>query len=122
MRSAFCSPRKRLIAARLLGLVLAVLVAALLVAPTAAAEKPFRLAGYVTDNAGALTTAQRGQVQAAIDKLYNDRKIRLWVVYVEDFSGQGAQSWAQSTYRTSDLTGSDALLAVATVDLSLIHI
>ncbi|MGB8500878.1 TPM domain-containing protein [Mycobacterium sp.] len=116
MRSPFCSSRKRLIAARLLGLVLAVLAAALLVAPTAAAEKPFRLAGYVTDNAGALTAAQRGQVQAAIDKLYNDRKIRLWVVYVEDFSGQGAQSWAQSTYRTSDLTGSDALLAVATVD------
>ncbi|HUL98532.1 MAG TPA: TPM domain-containing protein, partial [Mycobacterium sp.] len=116
MRSALCSSRKRLIAARLLGLVLAVLAAALLVAPTAAADRPFRLTDYVTDNAGALDDAGRSRVQAAIDKLYNDRKIRLWVVYVEDFSGQGAQSWAQSTYRTSDLTGSDALLAVATVD------
>ena len=40
------------------------------------------------------------------------------MVYVEDFSGQGAESWAQSTYRTSDLGNHDALLVVATVDRS----
>jgi len=118
MRSAFCSSRKRPITARLLGLVLAVLAAALLVAPTAAADRPFRLAAYVTDNAGALTATERGQVQSAIDTLYDDRKVRLWVVYVDDFSGQDPVSWAQSTYRASSLGGQDALLAVATVDRS----
>ncbi len=103
---------------RLLGLLLAVLAAALLVAPTAAADRPFRLSTYVTDSAGALTVAQRGDVAGAIEQLYNDRRVRLWVVYVEDFSGQGAESWAQSTYRTSDLGNHDALLVVATVDRS----
>ncbi len=33
----------------------------------------------------------------AVDKLYNDKRIRLWVVYVKDFSGQSWLSWAQST-------------------------
>jgi TPM domain len=103
---------------RLLGLLLAVLAATLLVAPTAAADRPFRLSTYVTDNAGALTVGQRGDVATAIEQLYNDRRVRLWVVYVEDFSGQGAESWAQSTYRTSDLGDNDALLVVATVDRS----
>ena len=97
-------------------LVVAVLAMALLVAPTAAADPPFRLATYVTDNAGALTADEEGQVQSAINRLYADRKIRLWVVYVDDFSGQAGESWAQSTYRTSDLGSSDALLAVATDD------
>lgn len=101
---------------RLLGLVLAILAAALLVAPAAAAEPPFRLADYVTDKTGALSADERDQVQSATTKLYDDRKVRLWVVFVDDFSGQGAESWAQSTYRTSDLGSSDALLAVATVD------
>ena len=42
--------------------------------------------------------------------------IRLWVVYVDDFSGQDPGSWAQTTYRTSNLGAYDAILAVATVD------
>ncbi|MFZ0835414.1 MAG: TPM domain-containing protein [Mycobacterium sp.] len=100
---------------RVLGL-LAVLAIALLVAPSAEADPPFRLATYVTDKAGALTADEEDQVQSAINRLYSDRKIRLWVVYVDDFSGQTGQSWAQSTYRTSDLGIADALLAVATDD------
>lgn len=103
-------------AARLLGLVLAVLAAALVVAPAAAAEPPMRLATYITDNAGALSADAQDQVQSAINKLYDDRKIRLWIVFVDDFSGQSGQDWAQSTYRRSDLGRSDALLAVATND------
>jgi uncharacterized membrane protein YgcG len=104
--------------ARLLGLVVAVLAAATLIAPTAMpvarAEPPFALSEYVTDKASVLTPSNRSDVVSAVDKLYNDRKIRLWVVYVEDFSGQGAVSWAQSTMRTSDFGTFDALLAVAT--------
>jgi uncharacterized membrane protein YgcG/predicted nucleic acid-binding Zn-ribbon protein len=100
--------------ARLVGVVLATLTAVTLVAPAASAEPPFALSDYVTDKASVLDPSQRSDVESAIDKLYNDRKIRLWVVYVEDFSGQGAVSWAQSTVRQSDLGSFDALLAVAT--------
>jgi len=62
-----------------------------LLAPSAGAQPPFRLPGYVTDNAGVLTESSRAAaVTSAVDKLYATRRIRLWVVYVDDFSGQGA--------------------------------
>jgi uncharacterized membrane protein YgcG len=108
------SSRKRLIGARLLGLILTVLTAALLVAPQATADPPFRLPGQITDRADALTTAGRTQVQTAIDNLYTRQRIRLWVVYVRDFSNQDPEEWARIAYRTSNLSGYDSLLAVAT--------
>ena len=55
-------------------------------------------------------------MQQAVDKLYNDRHIRLWVVYVDTFSGQDAVSWTDETRRLSDIGGQDAILAVATQD------
>ena len=102
--------------ARWLGLLLATLTAALLIAPTAAAEPPFRLQTQVTDNAGVLSGSERAEVQQAVDKLYNDKRIQLWVVYVTDFSGQTAFTWAQNTIKASDLGNDDALLAIATQD------
>ncbi|VEG40166.1 beta-propeller domain-containing protein, methanol dehydrogenase [Mycolicibacterium flavescens] len=103
---------------RLLTLVLAMLAGSALTAPTAAAEPPFRLPGYVTDNAGVLDGAARAEVTSAVDSLYNSSRTRLWVVYVDTFSGQPAETWARNTMRTSDLGTYDALLAVATVDRS----
>jgi predicted nucleic acid-binding Zn-ribbon protein len=102
--------------AQLLTLLLATMVASALVAPSASAEPPFRLPGYVTDHAGVLDNAGHAQVTSAVDELYANRKTRLWVVYVDSFSGQSAQTWARNTMRTSDLGDFDALLAVATVD------
>ena len=84
--------------ARLLGAILTILTASgLLLAPPAGAEPPFRLSGYITDNAGALSGSGRATVRSAIDKLYADRHVRLWVVYVDDFSGQSAENWAKRT-------------------------
>jgi len=94
---------------------LALLIAGLLSAPGADAQRPFRLSAYVTDNAGVLSASGRSAVESAVDKLYNDRRVRLWVVYVDTFSGQAPLSWAQSTRRVSDLGAYDALLAVATI-------
>ena len=111
--------RRRLGVARLLSLVLAVLTAGLVLvptAPTAWADPPLRLADYVTDDANALSGGQRAQVQTAVDDLYSARRIRLWVVYVDSFSGQSAQTWAQNTMRISDFQDEDAILAVATGD------
>ncbi|HZQ33321.1 MAG TPA: TPM domain-containing protein [Mycobacterium sp.] len=102
--------------ARLSGFLLAILTAALLVAPQAAADPPFHLPSYITDRANALNDVSHIQVDTAINNLYNNRQIRLWVVYVNDFSGQRPESWAQSTYQISDLGDYDALLAVATTE------
>ncbi|MDQ2629001.1 MAG: TPM domain-containing protein, partial [Actinomycetota bacterium] len=103
---------------RLISAVLAILTAALLVAPTAVAQPPLRLPSSITDSAGVLSQSDRAAVQQAIDKLYADRHIRLWVVYVDIFSGQTADGWGRSTARLSDLGNNDVLLAVAIADRS----
>jgi uncharacterized membrane protein YgcG len=102
--------------ARLLSVVLAVLTVGVLLAPTAAGQPPFRLPSYVNDGANALSGSEFSDVQQAVDKLYNDRHIRLWVVYVDTFSGQDAVNWTQQTRRLSDIGSQDAILAVATGD------
>ncbi|BBY53156.1 TPM domain-containing protein [Mycobacterium koreense] len=103
---------------RLLAAALATVLTALLGAPGALADEPLRLANRVTDHASALTDAGRTEVASAIAGLYNDHRIRLWVIYVDTFSGQSGDSWARSTARLSDLGDHDALLAVATGDRS----
>jgi uncharacterized membrane protein YgcG/predicted nucleic acid-binding Zn-ribbon protein len=102
--------------ARLLSLVLAILTVGILLAPTAAGQPPFRLPSYVNDGANALSGSEFTDVQQAVDKLYNDRHIRLWVVYVDTFSGQDAAGWIEQTRRLSDIGSQDAILAVATQD------
>ncbi len=104
--------------ARLLSLVLAILAAGVLLAPTAGSTPPFRLPGYVTDASKVLSGAQVDDVEQAVDKLYTDRRARLWVVYVDSFDGLDAETWAERTRKASDLDAGDAILAVATRDRS----
>lgn len=103
--------------ARLFSLVLAVLTAGLLLAPAATADPPFRVPAYVTDKADVLSQGQRVQVENAVNQLYNDKRIRLWVVYVDSF-GQSAVGWARTTMQLSDFGDRDALLAIATGERS----
>ena len=91
-------------------------ITALLSTPTAVAEPPFRVQDRVTDNAGVLSGSQEAEVNAAVDKLFKDRQIKLWVVYVKTFDGQGRQAWTEQTEKLSDFGTNDALLAVATED------
>jgi hypothetical protein len=93
--------------------ILASLFGGLLLAPPASAQPPFRLSNYVTDEAGALTDSGRAAVTSTIDRLYADRHIRLWVVYVDNFSGQSPENWAKRTISSSGLGDYDALLAVS---------
>ena len=103
--------------ARLLSLVLAALTVGVLLAPAATGQPPFRLPSYVNDGANALSGSEFSDVQQAVDKLYNDRHIRLWVVYVDTFSGQDAVGWTDATIRASGINADDDfVLAVATVD------
>jgi hypothetical protein len=103
---------------RSLAVFMAMLISALVVAPSAAAQPPSRLSTYITDEAGALNGSGRAAIESATGKLYSDRRVQLWVVFVDSFSGQPAVSWAQSTRAASDLGDFDAVLAVATVDHS----
>jgi hypothetical protein len=88
----------------------------------AGAQAPLALHQYVTDLAGAFNPAGLNQVEAAIDRLYNDRRIRLWVVFVRDFSrmkpglsaADNAVAWAQKTMQVSNFGATDAVFAVAT--------
>ncbi|WP_412079251.1 TPM domain-containing protein [Streptomyces xanthophaeus] len=84
-------------------------------APPARAEDPVTLSqeGQITDRVGALGD-RAPAVTAALDKLYADRRIQLFVTYVRDFSGRSAQSWADATAEKNGLGQNDVLLAVAT--------
>ncbi|MFE3556891.1 TPM domain-containing protein [Streptomyces sp. NPDC059193] len=84
-------------------------------APPARAEDPVTLSqqGQITDRVGALGD-RKAAVTAALDKLYADRRIQLFVTYVRDFSGRSAQSWADATAEKNGLGRDDVLLAVAT--------
>lgn len=101
---------------RLFGLLLVVLLAGLVAAPAATAEPPFRVPTQITDNAGALSGSESADVQAALDQLYDDKQVQLWVVYVDSFDGQNGVAWAQDTMRLSGFGDDDALLAVAITD------
>ncbi|WP_099025394.1 TPM domain-containing protein, partial [Mycolicibacterium palauense] len=102
--------------ALLLTTLLPALLTALLIAPAAVAEPPFRVPEQITDKAGALSPSERADVQDALDKLYDNKRIQLWVVFVESFDGQNGVSWAQDTMRASGFGDDDALLAVAVGD------
>lgn len=83
---------------------------------TATAEAPTRLPTYVVDSADAITAAERTDLEAAVDSLYNAHGVQMWIVYVRDFGGLTSEQWADQTALASELGDHDALLAVATED------
>ncbi|GAA1903298.1 TPM domain-containing protein [Streptomyces durmitorensis] len=92
----------------------------LLAAPAAfaaPADDPVTLSrdGQITDKVGALGD-RKDATTRALDQLYDDRGLQLFVVYVRDFSGRGSQDWADATAERNGLGLDDVLLAVATHD------
>ncbi|GGX06730.1 hypothetical protein GCM10010353_22670 [Streptomyces chryseus] len=83
----------------------------------ARAEDPIGLSrqGQVTDRVDALGDRTNDVVEA-LDRLYDTRRVQLFVAYVRDFSGRSPQSWADDTAERNGLGRDDALLAVATHD------
>ncbi|WP_410875080.1 TPM domain-containing protein [Nocardia sp. A7] len=94
------------------------LIAALVVlcAPGAVAEPPSRMGPQVVDSAGVLSAADEGQVLDAVDTLYRDHQVKLWVIYVRDFASMAPQDWAERTSVLSGFSDRDLLLAVAVDD------
>jgi uncharacterized membrane protein YgcG len=86
----------------------------LLLATPAGAQPPSKLTDHVTDSSGVLTDSNRAAVSSAIDRLYHDRHVQLWVVYVDNFSRFKPENWASQTRDASGMGNHDVLLAVAT--------
>lgn len=89
-----------------------------LAVPTAAfAEDPVALGGaYVLDTVGVLD-GREAEVGEALDELYADAGIQMFVVYVDTFTGVGAdESWAMAAAELNGLGPADLLLAVAVDD------
>ncbi len=87
--------------------------------PTSSAAAPpstpaIKLSSQVTDESGVLGPLEYDAVNRALTKLYNGRGTRLWVVYVNNFSGLLPLRWAEETMRANGFTGTDAMLAIAT--------
>ncbi len=99
---------------RLLGVVLTMLTAGLLLATPAGAQPPSDLNEHITDSSKVLTDSQRATVSSVIDRLYRDRHIQLWVVYVDNFNRFKPENWADRTRSLSEMGDHDVLLAVAT--------
>ena len=79
-----------------------------------ASPPSIQLTRYITDPSGVLAPAGRAAVEAAINRLYSQRNVHLWVAYVNDFAGLTPLRWAENTMRANGFSNSDALLAVAT--------
>ncbi|MDH2393839.1 TPM domain-containing protein [Streptomyces sp. HNM0663] len=101
--------------------VLALLAAAWWLTPPAAwaapAEDPVELnrQRQIVDRVDALGDREPA-VAVALDRLFEEQRLRLFVVYVRDFSGRSGQEWAERTAELSRLGERDILLAVASAD------
>ena len=93
------------------------LVGLMALAPAAHAEDPVDLGGaYVLDQAG-VVTGDEDRILDALDSLYDDTGMQLFVVYVDSFTGTASSAdWADTTADLSGLGDKDALLAIATED------
>ena len=78
------------------------------------AAPSIKLSRQVTDASGVLGPLEYAAVDGAVNKLYNERGTKLWVVYVNDFGGLLPLRWAEGTMRANGFTGTDAMLAIAT--------
>ncbi len=92
------------------------LVLALLVAPLAAGASPKRLAGPVTDDAGALPSGAAAQIQSAFDRVQTTTGVQPWVWYVDTTNGADPGQFATDTANASGLGGADLLLVIAMQD------
>lgn len=80
------------------------------------AEPPMTLPEQmqIHDAAGVISAADRAKLQKAIENLYSDHGLSLWVVYVKSFDNRTAADWAGQVITASEFTERDVLLAVAT--------
>lgn len=85
-----------------------------LAAAPASAVDPISLTSEITDQVGVLSADDEARVQDALDRLADDTRYQLYVVFVDSFSGADPLQW---TYDTGDASGlsnqDDFILAVS---------
>jgi uncharacterized membrane protein YgcG len=106
--------KRVVVASSAVALSVAVPVALTVPALPARADTPFSPTAQVTDRVGALSASQLKSVQAALASLYAKDKLKLFVVYVKDFSGQQPTSWVDQSAALGGMGRRDLLLGVAT--------
>lgn len=79
------------------------------------ADDPFRIPTQITDRNGSLGGGTAA-VQTAVTNLQNEDKVQLWVVFVNDFSGENGDKWVDSAIAESGFGTNAAVLAIATRD------
>jgi serine/threonine-protein kinase len=75
---------------------------------------PMKLSSQLTDRSDVLGPLETDAANRAINKLYNMRGTRLWVVYVKNFGGLKPFRWAEDLMRANSFGDTDAILAIAT--------
>ncbi len=94
---------------------LAVAAGVVFAPPAFAEDPPLLQGGYVVDSAGVLGGDDQPRILAAIDSLYRNTDMQLYVVYVRGFTGaDDAIDWADTTAINNGLGANDILLAVGT--------
>ncbi len=98
------------------GLVALLALAGLIVgAGPSSADDPFRIPTQITDRNGTLGS-NTSAVQTAVRNLQSEDKVQLWIVFVNDFSGENGDEWVDSAIAKSGFGTNAAVLAVATQD------
>lgn len=105
----------RLLAASLVTFLVATL-GLVLGSGSAGAEPPFRVPTQISDTIDVLDADERQDLETAIDALFENQDIRLWVVFVSDFAGVPSETWGVQTAQLSEFGNTDVLMAVATED------
>jgi len=85
-----------------------------LLAGTALATVP-TLSSAITDETGVLSSGT-AQIDAAQRRLFDKTGVQLYVLFVKSTGGQDIGQYALDVGNANGLTGTDALLVVATVD------
>ncbi len=98
------------------GIVLLLLTLAFLAGSgVTSAVPPFRIPNQITDQNNSLA-GHTAEIQNAMDKLYSEDKLQLWVVYVDSFDGATGPAWTAESFADSGFGTDTVLLAVATLD------
>ncbi|WP_281688828.1 TPM domain-containing protein [Pseudonocardia thermophila] len=100
----------------LAAVVAAVVVLLLAGGSVALADPPLRAQERITDRAGVLDPAAKQRVEEAIRQLQAEKRIDLFVVFVNSFDGRTAEQWARASGQLTGLGTDDVLMAVAVRD------
>jgi uncharacterized membrane protein YgcG len=78
------------------------------------ADAPFGPTSQVTDRVRALNANQLKSVQQALASLYAKDRVKLFITYVQDFSGTSPHTWVDQSASLAGMGQRDLLLGIAT--------